>query len=175
MGDRSRPPLPEGCNRQWLILRYITGRFAADMCFGAVDRSDGHLALHGRPLRRRWRGRRAICASERSTARTDISRCTVVRSDGDGVGRGRYVLRSGRPLRRTSRAARSSAQTEMAWGAGDMCFGAVDRSDRHLALHGRPLRRRWRGAWVICAAERSTAQEHTSYTSRHYFWVRVSK
>ena len=175
MGDRSTPPLPEGCNRQWLILRYITGRFTADMCFGAVDRSDGHLALHGRPLRRRWRGRRAICASERSTARTDISRCTVVRSDGDGVGRGRYVLRSGRPLRRTSRAARSSAQTEMAWGAGDMCCGAVDRSDGHLALHGRPLRRTFCAERSRCALERSTAQEHTSYTSRHDFWVRVSK
>ena len=215
-GGQEHATAPRGMQPRWLILRYITGWFTADMCFGAVDRSDGHLALHGRPLRRRWCGRRAICASERSTAQTDISRYTVVRSDGDGVGRGRYVLRSGRPLRRTSRAAwssartdisrctvvrsdgdgvvggryvlrsgrplgrtsraaRSSAQTEMAWGAGDMCCGAVDRSDGHLALHGRPLRRRWRGAWVICAAERSTAQEHTSYTSRHYFWVRVSK
>ena len=174
-GGQEHATAPRGMQPRWLILRYIIGRFAADMCFGAVDRSDGHLALHGRPLRRRWRGRRAICASERSTARTDISRCTVVRSDGDGVGRGRYVLRSGRPLRRTTRAARSSAQTEMAWGAGDMCCGAVDRSDGHLALHGRPLRRTFCAERSRCALERSTAQEHTSYTSRHDFWVRVSK
>ena len=91
-GGQEHATAPRGMQPRWLILRYIIGRFAADMCFGAVDRSDGHLALHGRPLGRRWRGAQAICASERSTAQTDISRCTVVPSDGPFVLSGQGVL-----------------------------------------------------------------------------------